>query len=385
MTPTEELYSSLQLAADFFNQELFGGRLGPVVLTVDCNKKYLGYFHPERWRRDSGEFIHQISLNSGMFAAAPLMSVLCVIVHEQCHQLQEEYGSPSRRSYHNKEWGMMMREVGLEPTNYKGGDVGDKCGEFIVEDGPFMRACIKLVQDKSFKISVTDRQVMAPFAIPMNGDNEGETPKLTLDSAVTKSDLPMIHELLEQKAIDDTLKILENSGLEASVIDILSNPLTKSDSTDGDFHTDNSVSKYLPKPKRHGNRAKYICSRCSSHLLGKPGILVNCFDCKFLMIDEGLQEAFIELIERNVKDLASHKNAVIYLVINALINRISLDDFVGFIDYSKNYMWEEAHKIINEAELSFTFSKDTNDIQYWSITDLDKHLSEEKIKTTARS
>ena len=44
-TPTNELYGSMQVAYDHFNQTLFSGKLPPVLFTTQRKKNVMGYFH----------------------------------------------------------------------------------------------------------------------------------------------------------------------------------------------------------------------------------------------------------------------------------------------------------------------------------------------------
>ena len=47
MTPSSELYSSLQNAYSHFNKALFEGQLPEVIFTVQRNKGVMGYFSPK--------------------------------------------------------------------------------------------------------------------------------------------------------------------------------------------------------------------------------------------------------------------------------------------------------------------------------------------------
>ena len=42
---------------------------------------------------------------------------LSTLVHEMTHLQQQHFGKPSRSGYHNKEWGLLMRAVGLIPSS----------------------------------------------------------------------------------------------------------------------------------------------------------------------------------------------------------------------------------------------------------------------------
>ncbi len=87
-------------------------------------------------------------MNPQHFRSWGVEDVLSTLVHEMTHLEQQHFGSPGRRGYHNKAWGILMRNIGLEPTNTGepgGKDVGQQMTHFIIPDGPFDEA-VKTVQ-----------------------------------------------------------------------------------------------------------------------------------------------------------------------------------------------------------------------------------------------
>jgi hypothetical protein len=62
------------------------------------------------------------------------------LVHEMVHLWQQEFGRPSRRNYHNREWGDKLESVGLMPsdTGEPGGKrTGQRVTHFVIPEGPF--------------------------------------------------------------------------------------------------------------------------------------------------------------------------------------------------------------------------------------------------------
>src|SRR5207344_2763279 len=56
---------------------------------------------------------------------------------------QSRFGKPSKRGYHNKEWGSMMKSIGLMPstTGAVGGkQTGFRVSHYIIPDGPYAQA-----------------------------------------------------------------------------------------------------------------------------------------------------------------------------------------------------------------------------------------------------
>lgn len=143
-TPTEEQFTALNQAFNYFNEKLFEGKLPGCILNFSRKKNTHGFLAPERWRRvdEENKYIHEISLTPYTFYR-PLKQVFSTLVHEMVHLWQWEYGNPSRNGYHNKEWARKMEVVGLMPSNTgeEGGrKTGQKMTHYIISNGLFEQA-----------------------------------------------------------------------------------------------------------------------------------------------------------------------------------------------------------------------------------------------------
>jgi predicted SprT family Zn-dependent metalloprotease len=139
-TPTTHAYPALAAAYDYFNKVLFGDQLPGCLITLQGKSKAYGHFAGDRYGSTSGAVVDEISLNPKHFEARNAEDIFSTLVHEQVHQQQKCFGKPSRRGYHNKEWGEMMEEVGLIPssTGKPGGKrTGQKVSHYVVADGPY--------------------------------------------------------------------------------------------------------------------------------------------------------------------------------------------------------------------------------------------------------
>ena len=150
MTITKTEYESLQQAYDFFNQELFGGKLPSCLITFQRKKNVYGYYSPHRFkgRLNKGARTDEIALNPGLFEGHTDEEILSTLVHEMTHQYQRLYGNPGRGRYHNREWATLMIERGLIPsrTGQPGGkQTGDQMDHYVKEGGNFQKACRKLL------------------------------------------------------------------------------------------------------------------------------------------------------------------------------------------------------------------------------------------------
>lgn len=128
--PTAGVYKTFQEAYDFFNKEFFDSKLPACLITMQRGRKSRGYFCAEQFeaRVESAYSVHEIALNPMFFIKRTDEDILSTLLHEMVHLWQEEYGSPPRRNYHNREWAKKMEEIGLVPSN-TGEEGGRKTGK----------------------------------------------------------------------------------------------------------------------------------------------------------------------------------------------------------------------------------------------------------------
>jgi predicted SprT family Zn-dependent metalloprotease len=158
-TPTEQAYTELQQAYDFFNKSLFKGQLPPCLITMQRKSRTYGYFSGERWNDHAGAVTDEIALNPMHFATRSTEDVLSTLVHEMVHLWQHHFGKPSRSSYHNKEWAAKMDTIGLTPsdTGQPGGKrTGQHMSHYVVAGGPYAKVSAELLAS-GFVISWRDR------------------------------------------------------------------------------------------------------------------------------------------------------------------------------------------------------------------------------------
>lgn len=139
--PTLEQFSAYHHAWAYFNDRLFDGTLSSCLLNFSRKAKARGFFSPDRWAKGEAT-THEISLNPDVLGR-PVIETMGTLVHEMVHQWQQEFGSPPRRCYHNREWAAKMEEVGLIPSD-TGEPGGKKTGQsmthYIDPAGRFQQA-----------------------------------------------------------------------------------------------------------------------------------------------------------------------------------------------------------------------------------------------------
>ncbi len=149
--PTKVSFDALQTAFDFFNKELFEGKLPQCIILLHRKKNAHGYFWAERFgsRADKKMTIDEIALNPSTMGTRDVTAVLSTLVHEMVHMEQQHFGKPPKSAYHNKEWAEWMKRVGLIPstTGSPGGaETGPKCSHYIEKGGVFEKAAAKLLK-----------------------------------------------------------------------------------------------------------------------------------------------------------------------------------------------------------------------------------------------
>ena len=244
-TPTQEIYKHLEVAFQHFNERLFDGQLPVCLLTVQREKNTMGYFSPLRWSNRNGTNTHEIAVNPLFFAGYPLIEIFQTIVHEQCHLWQFEFGNPSRKTYHNREWAEKMEAIGLMPssTGQPGGKkTGQHMNDYPIADGMFIKACESLIESGYFFNWVDRwgvRKSPLTFVVPTEA-------QITDDSAV------VVQTVLNQPIKNEFL------GIESQTIPIA--------------------------PKL--TRKKFTCPICGINVWGKPSIRVLCIECSQVLIPD---------------------------------------------------------------------------------------------------
>lgn len=138
--PGLEFHCRFQTLYADFNRELFENRLPPAVITLQRGKGYRGFFAHRRFKTPNGKTIDEIALNPQVFGRISMRILASTLVHEMVHLEQAHFGTPRRGDFHNKEWGELMRRVGLEPssTGRPGGrTIGVRMTHYIVPGGRF--------------------------------------------------------------------------------------------------------------------------------------------------------------------------------------------------------------------------------------------------------
>lgn len=260
--PTEEAYTELQEAYDFYNAELFGGQLPACLITFQRQKSTLGYFSRKRFGHRDGRTTDELAMNPEYFAVVPMIEVLQTVVHEQTHLWQEHFGKPSRACYHNTQWADKMEAIGLMPshTGRPGGKrVGQSMGDYVIAGGHFDIATRKLLAT-GFEISWLDRfpaqrpQRYTPLPEPSPSFSAAEASVSGLSEALEDTEGEISPEA-------EGAAWVPPSTLQPDLIEEV-------------------------KQGNRSNRNKYSCPDCALNVWGKPGLRIMCADHQRLLVEE---------------------------------------------------------------------------------------------------
>jgi hypothetical protein len=149
MQPTRETYASLEQAYEALNRALFDGLLPPCLIGLERSAIGHEYFCLNRMARDDGMVADVIALDPAQFHDRPLPDILATLAHDMVHLWQDHFGQPGRGRYHNREWAVAMKAIGLQPTatGQPGGkETGRRMEQLIVAGGPLDRAAHKILE-----------------------------------------------------------------------------------------------------------------------------------------------------------------------------------------------------------------------------------------------
>lgn len=243
--PTEKAYHELQAAYDFFNAQLFAGRLPDLLITLQRGKRTFGYFSPERF--DGTSRVSELAMNPEYFSSRSLADTLSTLVHEMVHVWQHYLAEKKPRSgYHDKVWGEKMELIGLMPSNTGrpgGKRTGQQMTHYIMAGGRFQRAVFDLLKS-GYSISWYD-VAGVQHSIPPGFD------KSILNDWIedAKEDQELIEKL--------TKTVGQGELDEPGTVELVIQPPTKGNS----------------------NRDKYTCPDCGLNAWAKPGANLYCGDC----------------------------------------------------------------------------------------------------------
>lgn len=273
-----QIYDELQRAYDYFNKVLFNSKLDRCLITLQRKTNTAAYISYNRFVsiNDNQVFMHELALNPEYFGVKPLIEAMQSLCHEMVHLNQYQYGTPSRRSYHNAEFAQMMESIGLIPSDtgrIGGKRTGQQMADYPDPDGLFVRACNELFKDGSI-IQWYDRYLPSSTTVErINSDLNFAQTLLSNNSLPNLLEVPAI----KNKSISSIVK--QGSSITMTPISNVYNDIENNTN----MHTEDNIAVNV-KPVLK-NKIKYTCS-CNFNVWGKTGLDINCNICNEKFIEQ---------------------------------------------------------------------------------------------------
>ena len=277
-TPTRTMYRYVEDAFDHFNRELFDGTLPKPLITFQRDKSCVGMFMYRRWQNREEKYTHEIALNPLYFVTHNPLELQQTIVHEMCHLWQYEFGTPSRRNYHNREWAQKMESIGLMPsdTGAPGGKTtGQHMSDYPLPGGRFYRACVAFERNHVlpladrlglFEAKQKPRNRLSPELMQALHDGLEQVedpPAQSIDCEDDADSMPSV------AAAEGMLVATDFSMVEQALYQPFPDQFILS--ANDDANEQEQAAKRL--------KVCYQCPSCLMKLWGKPGLSVICGEC----------------------------------------------------------------------------------------------------------
>lgn len=263
--PTLAYAAQLQNAFEHYNQRLFDGCLPPCLMTFQRVAKTFGYFSEQRFlSAENGEATDEIAINPQYLANYPPLEAMQTLVHEMAHMWQYHFGTPSKRSYHNREWADKMEAIGLMPSSTGapgGARTGEKMGDYPLPGGRFLQATRELFRGEPFFLTWYDR-----FSAP---GRPGLTQHLQGVAYAYAAPLPPPSAVM---SLAEGGEGQEDSEDEAVLPAWLTN-------TPASTNTQLAAALATREAGQSGQRHKYSCRTCGINVWGRKGLNLVCGEC----------------------------------------------------------------------------------------------------------
>lgn len=153
-TPTLKFYGLFEYIFGYYNDHLFNSELKNCLIVITRKNNVMGHFSYHRWFSSKEHETDELAINPTYFVKHPLIEICQTMVHEMVHAWQFYYGTPSKKTYHNKEWAEKMEAIGLMPSSTgkpRGKKVGQKMSDYPIKDGLFLKTTEALMNENIFE------------------------------------------------------------------------------------------------------------------------------------------------------------------------------------------------------------------------------------------
>lgn len=288
--PTDEAYQAIAHLYDYFNHQLFSGALPMCILIFQRQAKTMGHASNGRWVNGRNETIDELAINPEYLFGSQLEELCQTMVHEQCHIWQYHFGTPSRKSYHDREWASKMESLGLIPssTGHPGGQkTGQKMNDYLLAGGPAHLA-IEALKASGFDLPWIDKypirnRIYPPQIYDENGSKiAASTLKIlgikslpSTTSAATQPQPQVVGPDEPQPTPPAQIVVCADPADEEALEIEAINQSIKNGAAEGA-----AIFPVKLAAKAPPTRAKYTCSCAKpNHVWGRPGLKITCEEC----------------------------------------------------------------------------------------------------------
>lgn len=164
MISTVETYDAFRRAYLFYNERLFGGKLGDVLFTLNRHRRFNGYFWFKKFEpyKTEGSAVNEIAINPD-FQHRTTEEVLSTLVHEMVHYLHYQiYGleEAKKNGGHPASWKELMLQRGLIPFSTSGRGTGNGTGRNVshtIEPGGAFDLATRDLLAEGFRLPLASR------------------------------------------------------------------------------------------------------------------------------------------------------------------------------------------------------------------------------------
>jgi predicted SprT family Zn-dependent metalloprotease len=164
MLSTIETYAAFRRAYLFYNERLFGGKLGDVLFTLARKKGSNGYFWFKKFEpyKTEGPPVNEIAVNPD-FQGRTVEEVLSTLVHEMVHYLHYDlygYEESKKNGGHPASWRALMEQRGLIPYSTSSQGTGKGTGKHVshtIEPGGAFEQATRDLLATGFRLPLASR------------------------------------------------------------------------------------------------------------------------------------------------------------------------------------------------------------------------------------
>lgn len=337
---TQEFYELIVKAYKHFNDELFDSELPDCIISIQRGNRVTGHFFPKRWVENDGTRVHEISMNPEFFASRTMVEIFVTLLREMTGLWQYEFGEQKfNRNYRNSEWVERMAQMGILTKSKSEKGVGFSVELVVAQNGKFMHACEKLIEDgfvlrwidaearseefsnitittaNSIEFEKQEKEQVQDAKEPGQDIAQNEEDEALSDKGgeIAGDEADLIEEQLPDSEAQGTgdREIVPWEEEEEQITQSESSPPPVSRDEDSEVQEEDKPKRSVedlgeidprardiltkplkssfseadvtikqPKEIKKRSKTTYVCLGCNSKVWGRPGLKIQCLECE---------------------------------------------------------------------------------------------------------